>query len=106
MVGTIRKLRLVNRALNAREIGRAAGLEIPDNLAAGAKVTATASDTAHGFAPDLATDDDPKSRWSSAPTQAEQSLMLDLGKAVAFNTVAIDWQAGVAGESAGPAMKR
>ncbi|HEY1121480.1 MAG TPA: family 20 glycosylhydrolase [Haloferula sp.] len=97
-VGTIRKLRVVNRALTPKEIGRAAGLEIPDNLAAGAKVTATASDSAHGFTPELATDDDPKSRWSSAPTQAEQSLMLDLGKAVAFNTVAIDWEAAVPGE--------
>ena len=97
-VGTIRKLRVVNRALTAKEIGRAAGLDIPDNLAAGAKVTATASDTAHGFTPELATDDDPKSRWSSAPTQAEQSLMIDLGKAVVFNTVAIDWEAAVPGE--------
>ncbi|WP_035610795.1 family 20 glycosylhydrolase [Haloferula sp. BvORR071] len=94
-VGTIRKLRVVNRALMPKEIGRAAGLDIPDNLAAGAKVTATVSDTAHGFTPELATDDDLKSRWSSGPTQAEQSLALDLGKAVAFNTVAIEWEAAV-----------
>jgi hexosaminidase len=97
-VGDIRKLKVVNRALTPKEIGRAAGLDIPDNLAAGAKVTATASDTAHGFTPELATDEDLGSRWSSGPTQAEQSLALDLGKAVAFNTVAINWEAAVPGE--------
>lgn len=94
-VGSIRKLKVLDRALTPKEIGRAAGLDIPDNLAAGAKVSATVSDTAHGFTPELATDDDPKSRWSSGPTQAEQSLTLDLGKAVAFNTVAIEWEAAV-----------
>ncbi|MEK7952196.1 family 20 glycosylhydrolase [Luteolibacter soli] len=97
-VGTVRKLRVVNRALSAKEIGRAAGLDIPENLAAGAKVTASASDTEHGFTPELATDDDPKSRWSSGPTQAEHSVTLDLGKAATFNTVAIDWEAAVPGE--------
>lgn len=97
-VGSIRKLRVANRALTAKEIGRAAGLDIPDNLAAGTKVTATASDSANGFTPDLATDEDPKTRWSSGPTQAEQSLSLDLGKAVSFNTVGIDWENAVPGE--------
>lgn len=97
-VGSIRKLQVLDRALTPKEIGRAAGLDIPDNLAAGAKVSATASDTAHGFTPELAADEDPKSRWSSGPTQAEQSLTLDLGKAVAFNTVNIEWEAAVPAE--------
>lgn len=97
-VGSIRNLRVLNRAMTPKEIGRAGGLDIPDNLAAGAKVTASASDTAHGFTPDLATDEDLQSRWSSGPTQVEQSLVLDLGKAVAFNTVNIDWEAATPGE--------
>jgi hexosaminidase len=97
-IGSIRKLKVVNRALTPKEIGRVAGLDTPDNLAAGAKASATVSDTAYGFTPDLAIDDDPKSRWSSGPTQAAQSLSLDLGKAVAFNTVTIDWEAAVPGE--------
>ncbi|RYD64600.1 MAG: hypothetical protein EOP83_09345 [Verrucomicrobiaceae bacterium] len=97
-IGSIRKLRVVNRVLTPKEIGRVAGLDIPDNLATGAKASATVSDTAYGFTPELAIDDDPKSRWSSGPTQAPQSLALDLGKAVAFNTVAIDWEAAVPGE--------
>ncbi|MEO5716872.1 MAG: family 20 glycosylhydrolase [Luteolibacter sp.] len=97
-VGTIRKLRVANRALTAKEIGRAAGLDMPENLAVGAKVTATASDSANGFTPDLATDDDAKSRWSSGPTQAEQSLAIDLGKEVSFNTLTIDWESAVPAE--------
>jgi hexosaminidase len=97
-VGSIRKLKVVNRALSPKEIGRLAGLDIPDNLAAGAKASATASDAAHGFTPELATDEDPKTRWSSGPTQAEQSLALDLGKSTSFNTVAIDWESAVPAE--------
>ncbi|MES2922004.1 MAG: family 20 glycosylhydrolase [Verrucomicrobiota bacterium] len=97
-VGSIRKLKVVNRALTPKEIGRLAGLDIPDNLAAGAKATATASDAANGFTPELATDEDPKTRWSSGPTQAEQSLALDLGKSASFNTVAIDWENAVPAE--------
>lgn len=93
--GKIRKLRVVNRALSAKEIGRAAGLDLPDNLAAGATATASASDSAHGLNPPNLTDEDPASRWSSGPTSADQSVTLDLGKSVAFNTVAIDWEAAV-----------
>jgi hypothetical protein len=97
-VGSIRKLRVINRVLTPKEIGRAAGLDIPDNQAAKAKVTATASDTAHAFTPELATDEDPKSRWSSGPTQAPQSLAIDLGRNATFNTVAIDWENATPGE--------
>jgi len=91
-VGKIRNLKVHNRALTAKEIGRAAGLDIPDNLAAGCPVKATASDTGNGFVPGNATDDNPATRWSSGPTGAEQKLTIDLGKPKVFNTVTISWE--------------
>jgi hexosaminidase len=93
--GKIRKLRVVNRALSAKEIGRAAGLDIPDNQAAGAATTATASDSAHGLTPENLTDGNPSTRWSSGGTSADQSVTLDLKKTSSFNTVAIDWESAV-----------
>ncbi len=94
-IGKIRKLRVVNRALSSKEIGRAAGLDIPDNLAAGAAATATASDSAHGLNPANLTDEKPSTRWSSGGTGSEQSVTLDLKSAASFNTVAIDWENAV-----------
>lgn len=94
-VGKIRKLRVVNRTLSAKEIGRAAGLDIPDNLAAACMVTASASDAAHGLHPANVTDEDPRSRWSSGPTRDKQWLALDLGKDVAFNSVDVTWETAV-----------
>lgn len=94
-IGKLRKIKVVNRALTPKEIGRAAGLDIPDNLAAGAKVTATASDSDHGFTPEKIADEDPATRWSSGPTSAEQSVTLDLQQPVVFNTVAIAWETAV-----------
>lgn len=91
-LGSVRNLKLVNRALSAKEVGRAAGLDIPDNLAEGCKVTATVSDEAHGFSPSLAADGQTGTRWSSGPTGAEQSLTLDLGAEKACNTVRIQWE--------------
>ncbi len=94
-IGKVRKLRVVNRALSAKEIGRAAGLDIPDNLAAGAKASATASDTAYGLVPSNLTDENPSTRWSSGTTPADQSVTIDLGKTTAINTVAITWETAV-----------
>ena len=91
-VGSVRNLRVLDRALTAKEIGRAAGLDLPDNLAEGAKATASASDDAHGFTPGLAADGKPDTRWSSAPTGADQWLQLDLGAAKTFNTVQVKWE--------------
>lgn len=90
--GSVRNVRVLNRTLSAKEIGRAAGLDIPDNLATGAVATASVSDTAHGFPPIQAVDDNPATRWSSAPTGAEQWLQLDLGSARTFNAVQIKWE--------------
>lgn len=90
--GSVRNLRVVDRALTAKEIGRAAGLDIPDNLAEGARVTASASDDAHGFTAGLAADGKPDTRWSSAPTAAEQWLQLDLGAPKTFNAVTVKWE--------------
>ncbi|MEI7909987.1 MAG: discoidin domain-containing protein [Verrucomicrobiota bacterium] len=94
-VGSIRNLRVVNRALAAKEIGRAAGLDIPDNLAVHCTATASASDSAHGLDPANATDENPATRWSSDITKAEQWLAIDLGKEQSFNTVAVTWEAAV-----------
>lgn len=94
-IGKLRKIKVVNRALTPKEIGRAAGLDIPDNLAAHANATATASDSEHGFTPGNLTDESPATRWSSGPTSADQSVTLDLGKQVDFNTVAITWETAV-----------
>lgn len=94
-VGSIRKLRVVNRALSAKEIGRAAGLDIPDNLAAGCEVTASASDGAHGFIPENVVDGDPRTRWSSGMTRNKQWIALDLGKEVSLNSVNVVWENAV-----------
>lgn len=95
--GSIRKLKVVNRALSPKEIAKAAGIEIPDNLAAGAEASASASDSAHGLVPANLTDDNPATRWSSGITPAPQWVVLDLRKPVSFNTVAITWETAVPG---------
>jgi hexosaminidase len=91
-VGKIRNLKVYDRALSAKEIGRAAGLDLPDNLAAKCAVTASASDTAYGLTPDKITDGDPGTRWSSGATSAEQWVAVDLGSVVEFNAVAVAWE--------------
>lgn len=96
-IGQIRKLKVVNRALTTREIAEAAGIEIPENLAAGAEASASASDTPYGFVPANLTDDNPATRWSSGVTSAGQWAALDLKKPVSFNTVAITWETAVPG---------
>ncbi len=90
--GKIRNLKVWDRVLTAKEIGRAAGLDIPDNLAAHCAVTASASDTDHGFTPEKITDEDPSTRWSSDSTAAEQWVAIDLQKPVEFNTVTVAWE--------------
>jgi hexosaminidase len=90
--GSIRNLKVVNRALSPREVARAAGLDAPDSLSTGAVATASASDDAHGFLPALASDGQPDTRWSSGPTGAEQWLQLDLGARKAFSAVRVNWE--------------
>ena len=92
-IGESRNLKVWDRALTTKEIGRAAGLDIPDNLAAHCPVTASVSDTEHGFTPEKITDEDLGTRWSSGPTAAEQSLAIDLGKPVEFDTLTVAWEA-------------
>ena len=94
-VGSIRKLCVVSRALTPKQIGRAAGLDIPDNLAAGAKTTASAADSEHGLDPQNAVDEDPGTRWSSGITTKDQWIAIDLGKDQAFNTVNVLWETAV-----------
>jgi len=91
-VGVVKDLKVWNYARTAKEIGRAAGLDIPDNLAAGKPVQASVSDTAHGFTPDKITDEDTSTRWSSGPITAPQWVTIDLGQSVEFNTVHIAWE--------------
>lgn len=96
-VGSIRKLQVWDRAFSAKEIGRTAGLDIPDNLAEGAAVTATVSDKAYGLIPANLCDGDQSTRWSSGITRVEQTLTLDLHKSFSFNTVALHWEQATAG---------
>lgn len=97
-VGKIRNLKVINRALTPKEIGRAAGLDIPDNLAAHCAVTASRSDTPYGLTPEKITDDDPGTRWSSGQGGAETWVAIDLGKPHEFNTVTIKWENAIANE--------
>ncbi len=90
--GKVKDLAIYDRALSAKEIGRMAGLDVPDNLAAGKPVTASASDTAYGLTPDKVTDEDLHSRWSSGVTRADQWLSIDLGAVKEINTVNIHWE--------------
>lgn len=96
-VGSIRKMQVWDRAFTAKEIGRAAGLDIPDNLAEGAAVIATVSDTAYGLIASNLCDGNPSTRWSSGVTRAEQSVTIDLKKSLSFNTVALLWEQATAG---------
>jgi len=97
-VGKVRNLKVFDHTLSAKEIGRAAGLDVPDNLAAGCQATASASDSSHGFTPGMATDEDASTRWSSGPTGADQWLAVDLGCEKEFNTVGLSWESARAGE--------
>jgi hypothetical protein len=92
LAGTVRDLTVYNRALSAKEIGRGAGLEMPDNLAAGCPVIASVSDTANGFTPEKITDEDTQTRWSSGTTGADQWVTIDLGRIQKVNTVATRWE--------------
>ena len=94
-VGTLRKIKVLNRALSDAEVGRAAGLDIPENLALGCKATASASDEGHGFIPGNVTDDDAGSRWSSGRSGA-QWLMIDLGAEKKIGGVVITWETAFA----------
>ena len=92
LTGRIRNLKVVNRALSPKEIGRTAGLDIPENLAAGCPVTASASDSSHGFTPENVTDGDAGTRWSSAPTGAPQWVAVDLKAAKSLGRIALNWE--------------
>ncbi|MFD0892668.1 hypothetical protein KBB96_14690 [Luteolibacter ambystomatis] len=61
-VGVIRNLKVFNRVFTAREIGRATGLDLPDNLADGHTASASASDSEHDLVPEKAVDGDASSR--------------------------------------------
>ena len=93
LAGKIRNLKIWDRALSGKEIGRAAGLNIPDNLAAHCPVTASASDTHYGLTPDKITDEELGTRWSSGMISAPQWVAIDLGRPLEFNTVTIAWEA-------------
>jgi hexosaminidase len=90
--GSIKDLIVFDRAMSAKEIGRKAGLDMPDNLAAGRPVTASVSDAANGFMPEKITDEDTHTRWSSGMTGADQWVTIDLGKVQSVNTVATRWE--------------
>ena len=91
-VGSIRNLHVFSVAFTPKQVGRAAGLDIPDNLAAGAKATASASDSAHGLDPENAVDENPSTRWSSGITNKDQWLAIDLGSQQTFSTVTVLWE--------------
>lgn len=91
-VGRIKNLKVVDRALSAKSIGRAAGLDIPDNLALGCAVEATASHAQYGLIAAKAVDGDPSTRWSSGPTRNEQALTIDLGQSKRYNKAVANWE--------------
>lgn len=91
-VGKVRKLKVYDCALTAKEIARAAGADIPEDLAAGGKATASATEGNTPFTADKATDGDDNTRWCSGSTGAAQSLAIDLGTAKIIGRVAIAWR--------------
>ncbi len=94
--GTLRNLKVYARALSAKEIGRAAGLDVPDDLAAGRPASASASDAAHGLTPEKLTDGDPATRWSSGMTRQPQWAAVDLGAEKSVGRVVLNWEAAFA----------
>jgi hexosaminidase len=90
-VGELRKIKVLNRALTDAEVGRAAGLDIPENIARGCKVTASVSDEGYGLVATNVTDADGGSRWSSGRSGA-QWLMIDLGSDKKIGGTAITWE--------------
>jgi hexosaminidase len=90
-VGKIRNLKVYNRAFTAKEIGRAAGLDIPDNLAAKKTATASRTDESYGHIPEHLTDGDGSTRWSSGQDKTETWVAIDLGQPATFNTVTVSW---------------
>jgi hexosaminidase len=94
-VGKIRNLKVYNRALSTKEIGRSAGLDIPEDLARGKTATASASDTPYGLTADKVTDGDAGTRWSSGQGGAPQWVAIDLGTEQDVGRVAITWEAAI-----------
>ncbi len=91
-VGSIKDLKIWNVARSARQIGRAAGLQIPENIAVGCPATASQSDSGNGFTADLMVDDDAGTRWSSGPTQSDGWVAVDLRKPHQFSAVRLNFE--------------
>ena len=91
-VGKIRNLKVYNRALSGQEIGRAAGLDIPEDLARGKLAIASVSDTPYGLTADKITDGDAGTRWSSGQGGAPQWVAIDLGAGQEVGRAAITWE--------------
>lgn len=92
-VGKVRNLRVVNHALSPREIARAAGIDMPENLAE--KRPATATFSYPSFPPVNLTDGDPGTRWSSGDGR-EGVVTVDLGAAKRIAAVKILWEVAFA----------
>jgi len=92
-IGKVRNLKVVNRALTAREIALAAGFDVPMNLAE--KCTAAATKSYPSFPAVNLTDGDPGTRWSSGDGQ-EGVVTVDLGTAKAIAAVKILWEVAYA----------
>ena len=92
-VGKVRKLMVVNRALSPREIARASGIELPENLAE--KCQASATFSYPSFPPVNLTDGDPGTRWSSGDGR-EGVVTVDLGASKKIGAVKILWEVAFA----------
>ncbi len=90
-VGKIKNFKVVNFARTAAEIGRAAGLDIPDNLSLNCKAAASVSHTEYGLIASNVTDDDDSSRWSSGKS-GKQWLAVDLGEVRNVTGTDITWE--------------
>ncbi len=93
-VGKVRNLKVVNRALTEHEIGLLAGVDIPEDMAPGCKVTA--SRTGREFDPGAVTAEDGSVRWSSGGGGAPTWLAIDLGAPKTVAAVALKWETAYA----------
>lgn len=90
---TTRYLRLAN-IVSARSNGLAAwrlSVFPPADLARGAKVTASGTESGTNFTPDLAVDGSSSTRWS-ADYSANPWIQVDLGTAQLVNAIRLNWE--------------
>jgi len=97
-IGKIRNIKVYSRVISRKEIARSAGIVIPENIIEKAKVSASRSDTEHGFIPEYITDDDPSTRWSSGPGNTPTAVLINLQEQKSIGCLKIKWEVAYASE--------